>query len=145
MINLVLADDHAVFVDALETVLTQYGFEVAAVAGSVAALVQRVQAVRPDVCVLDRHFTDGDAVDHIAGVVAGGTKVVVLTADGDGDAVVRALDSGAAGYVHKSRGVAALAVAIRRVASGEVWWTCPRGADRSVPRLPLTRTGSPVI
>ena len=80
MINLVLADDHAVFVDALQTVLTQRGFEVTAVAGTVAVLLQRVRAVRPDVCVVDRHFTDGDAV-------------------------VRVLDCGATGYVHKSRGV----------------------------------------
>lgn len=133
MINLVLADDHAVFVDALQTVLTQRGFEVSAVAGTVAALLQRVRAVRPDVCVVDRHFTDGDAVDHIAGVVAAGTKVVVLTADGDGDAVVRALDSGAAGYVHKSRGVAALTAAINRVAHGEIVVDLPswRGPKRS--------------
>ena len=120
MINLVLADDHAVFVDALRTVLTQRGFEVSAVAGTVALLLQRVQATRPDVCVVDRHFTDGDAIDHIAAVVGTGVKVVVLTADGDGDTVLRALDSGATGYVHKSCGVAALAAAIHRVALGEV-------------------------
>ena len=80
----------------------------AAVAGTVAALLQRVRAVRPDVCVVDRHFTDGDAV-------------------------VRALESGAAGYVHKSRGVTALATAIHRVAHGEVVVDLPswRGPKRS--------------
>ncbi|GLZ31905.1 DNA-binding response regulator [Lentzea sp. NBRC 105346] len=119
MISLVLADDHKVFLEALETVLRQHGFDVVAVAGSVAALLQRVHAVRPDVCVADRHFTDGDVVEVLPRVLASGAKVLVLTADGDADAAMRALDRGVLGYVHKSRDVAALVRAIRRVAGGE--------------------------
>jgi two-component system nitrate/nitrite response regulator NarL len=136
MINLVLGDDHVVFVDALDAVLTQQGFDVQAVVSKATAVVRTVEAVRPEVCVLDRHFADGDGVDLVSEIVAAGTgtKVLMLTADHDGDAVVRALESGASGYVHKSRGVASLTAAIRRVAAGEIVVDVPawRGPKRSV-------------
>jgi two-component system nitrate/nitrite response regulator NarL len=129
MTDLVLCDDHTVFVDALRTVLTPHGFTIRGVAACAAAIVETVRAQQPAVCLLDQHFADGDGVEKIGELVAAstGTKVLVLTADHDSAGMRRALEYGAVGYVHKSRGVAALITAIRRVMSGEIVVDVPTG------------------
>lgn len=135
MTSIVLGDDHAVFVESLVSVLAGEGFLVVAVAASLKGTVDAVRAHRPDVCLLDRHFTDGDGMAAISNILAVSpdTRVVVLTADGDTDAMARAVRSGAAGYVHKTWGVRALVEAVERVSGGEVVIDAPRGTQRRPP------------
>ncbi|HKS51155.1 MAG TPA: response regulator transcription factor [Pseudonocardiaceae bacterium] len=122
MTELVLCDDHAVFLDALGTVLSAQGFRIGAVVDRAARVVDVVRRRQPDVCLLDRHFADGDGVELIpqVGAVAARTRIVVLSGDCDPTVVNRALRLGAAGYVHKTAGIAALVTAIRRVVDGEI-------------------------
>lgn len=130
--SLVIGDDHKVFLDALAVVLAQHNFSVT-VARTVRETVDAVIRLRPEVCLIDRHFAgdDGLAVIGDLAVAAPGTKVLVLSADPDTDGVLRALSAGAAGYLHKTRGVTALTAAISRVQRGEV--------VIDVPRAPSTR------
>ncbi len=125
--DLVIGDDHAVFLDALSTVLSQHGFDVT-VARDAAQTVECVRRNKPDICLVDRHFADDDGVDAIGHVIAAspGTKVLVLSADPDPDGVLRALRAGASGYLHKTQGVSALTAAIDRVLRGEVVVNVPR-------------------
>jgi two-component system nitrate/nitrite response regulator NarL len=120
--ELVLCDDHTVFLDVLETVLTARGFTVGAVVDSAARIVEVVRRRQPDICLLDRHFADGDGIEMIRQVAAAAarTRIVVLSGDRDPNVVHRALQFGAAGYVHKTSGVAALVTAIRKVMNGEI-------------------------
>lgn len=123
MTDLVLGDDHTVFLDALSAVLSQRGFTVSAVARSAAETVEAVLRLKPDVCVVDRHFSAGDdGIDAIGPMTAHSrrTRVLVVSADRDNDGVMRALSAGASGYLHKTRDIAALAAAIDRVMNGEV-------------------------
>jgi two-component system nitrate/nitrite response regulator NarL len=122
LLDVVLADDHVVFLDALTMVLTESGHRVVAATSTRAALLDSVQALRPDVCVMEAEFPDGDAIDAIAVIFGTSptTKVVVLTADDNPDPVRRALAAGAVGYLHKSRGISALLGALQRVSSGEI-------------------------
>jgi len=120
--RLVLGDDHVVFLDALSTVLTQHGYEISPVARSAAEMVTLVRRDRPDVCVIDRHAAMDDDVAAIGRVRAASdsTTVLVLSANRDPEAAGRALDAGASGYLHQSRGVGALVGALERVLQGEV-------------------------
>jgi two-component system, NarL family, nitrate/nitrite response regulator NarL len=135
MPDLVIGDDHAVFLDALSTVLAQQGFDVT-VARNAAETVDSVRRNKPDICLVDRHFADDDGVDAIGHVIAAspGTKVLVLSADPDTDGVLRALRAGASGYLHKTQGVSALRAAIDRVLRGEVVVSVPKasGANGAV-------------
>jgi len=117
MTDLVLGDDHAVFVEALVGLLSRAGFTVRAVACSVSGVLQAVREHTPDVCLLDRHFVDADAVDVIEDILRTNarTRVLMLTADQDVEGLARALRSGARGYVHKSSRFATLADAITRI------------------------------
>jgi two-component system nitrate/nitrite response regulator NarL len=122
MIDLVVCDDHALFADALAAVLSRQGFVVRAVTPSTARVIEVIRAQRPDVVLLDRHLPDGDSIDLVGRLVAAcpETKVLIVTADHDPVGARRACLAGAAGYLHKTRGVGSLTSAIRRIMTGEV-------------------------
>lgn len=122
MVDLVLGHDQKIFVDALGAVLPERGLDVVGVAGTVAATAAEVRRHRPDVCLLARHFPDGDGVEALAGLLRlhEGMKVLILAADSDKAGMRRALEAGASGYIDKSRGLTVLVDAIRAVLGGRV-------------------------
>jgi len=133
--TLVLGDDQVVFLDALASVLQEHEHEVGAVARSTAEMVASVRRQRPDACLIDRHVAQPDDGQTIGRVLAASdrTSVLVLSGDAGQDAVDRALEAGASGYLHQSCGVSALIVALERMLSGEVVVDVPpaRPARRS--------------
>ena len=122
MARLVLGDSHIVFLDALSTVLSQHGYVVSAVARDAAEMVALVRRDRPDACLIDRNAPLDDDAETIGRLLAAGAgaNVVVLGASAGHEAVGRALDAGASGYLHQSRGIGALISALERVLRGEV-------------------------
>jgi two-component system, NarL family, nitrate/nitrite response regulator NarL len=136
--TIVLGDDHVVFLDALSTVLSQHGYRVSAVASSPEDLVAVVRRERPDAVLIDRNAPGDDDVQTIGRMLAAseGTSVIVLSTNPGGEAVGRALDAGASGYVHKSRGVGALVAALERVLRGEVVVDVPEVAVSRRPAEP---------
>jgi two-component system, NarL family, nitrate/nitrite response regulator NarL len=128
--RLVLGDDHVVFLDALSTVLTQHGYGVGAVARSADEMVSLVRRERPDAVLMDRNAPAADDAQTIGRLRAASesTCVIVLSANPSGEAVSRALDAGASGYLHQSRGVGALVAALERVLRGEVVVDVPEAA-----------------
>jgi DNA-binding NarL/FixJ family response regulator len=134
--TLVLGDDQVVFLDALATVLTQHEHTVGAVTRSTAEMVAFVHHERPDACLIARHLARDDDVEAIGRVIAASkrTNVLVLSADPGADAVGRALDAGASGYLHQSRGVDALVAALERMLCGEVVVNVPSRPARRLSR-----------
>jgi two-component system, NarL family, nitrate/nitrite response regulator NarL len=129
--TVVLGDDHAVFLDALATVLTDHGHSVHEVACSTAEFVDSVRRRQADLCLINRCFEVGDSTEVISSVVAASarTRVIMLSSDPDSASALRALDAGAAGYLHKSRGVGALISAVERTLRGHVVIDIPPAAD----------------
>jgi two-component system, NarL family, nitrate/nitrite response regulator NarL len=121
MTGLVIGDDHSVFLDAMSAVLVQRGYQVT-VARSVRDTIESVRREQPDVCLIDRHFDGDSGITAISPMLAasGRTKILVLSADPDTEGIREALQAGASGYLHKTRGVSALTRAIDRVQRGEV-------------------------
>lgn len=119
-VDVVVGDDHGVFVDALSTVLGQRRLVVRAVAHRASEVLATVAEHTPTVCLLDRSFADGDGIDLIPDLLAASprTRIIVVTADPDHGSAERALTRGARGFVHKTRGVTALVEAIHRVVDG---------------------------
>ncbi len=134
MTRLVIGDDHSVFLDAMSAVLIQRGYEVT-IARTVPDTIECVRLEQPDVCLIDRHFAGDDGIDAIAEMVAisKNTKVLVLSADPETEGILRALNVGAAGYLHKTRGISALTGAIERVLRGEVVVDVPKGIRKRLP------------
>jgi two-component system nitrate/nitrite response regulator NarL len=122
--RLILGDDHAIFLDALASVLTQHGYEVGAVARSPQEMVALVRHQLPDCCLVDRSDlgTIRDASQS--------ATVVVLSADADPQAAERVIAAGATGYLHQSRGVEVLVTALERILDGERVVDLPGGGAR---------------
>lgn len=131
--SLVVGDDHKVFLDALAVVLAQHGYTVT-VTHTVPGTMSAVSEQQPDLCLIDRHFGGEDSVAAIGEMIAvsPGTKVLVLSADPDTEGILAALRAGASGYLHKTRGVTALTVAISRALRGEVVVDVPKAQGRRV-------------
>ncbi len=133
MIEVVIGDDHAVFLDALSAVLTEQGCAVTK-ALTISEAVGAVGRRQPDVCLIDRHFAAGhDGIGALGEIAAASprTKVMILSADGDSDTIMQAMRAGAAGYVHKTRGVVVLRQTIERVLRGEVVIEVPSASELS--------------
>jgi two-component system nitrate/nitrite response regulator NarL len=135
MTSLVVGDDHIVFLEALSSVLGQRGFAIT-VTRTLTQAVEAVGRQRPDLCLIDRHFAADDSVTAIEAMITASpsTKVLILSADPETEGILAALGAGASGYLHKTRGIAALTGAITRVLKGEVVVDVPR--PPSHPRPP---------
>lgn len=131
MTSIVLGDDQTVFVESLVAVLIGEGFRVPAVARSLTGTVEAVRHHRPDICLLARHLPDGDGISAISRIlgISPGTRILILAADGDTDAMRRAIRLGASGYVHKTWGIRKLVQALQRVVEGTVVLEAPRASS----------------
>ena len=121
-VRVMLVDDHPVMLRGLREILQDSGgFEVVAQAADGEEAVARAEETRPDVIVMDVMMPNKDGVEACRDILdlLPGTKVLMLTASSEDDAVVEAIAAGATGFVHKYTGGDDLVDAIRRVARGQ--------------------------
>jgi two-component system, NarL family, nitrate/nitrite response regulator NarL len=122
MTKVVIGDDHAVFLDALCAVLAEQGCTVTK-AATVEETIEAVRQHQPDICLIDHHFREGaDGIGAVPRLMreCDRMKVMILSGDGDNDSILQAMRAGAAGFVHKTRGVSVLQRTIERILQGEV-------------------------
>jgi len=132
-----LVDDHEVVRRGLvDLLLAEPGIYVVGEAGTVAAALNRIPALRPDVAVLDMRLPDGDGVSACREIrsMLPQTACLMLTAYGDDQALLGAIMAGAAGYVMKQATGSELVGAIRTVAAGRSILD-PYAAQRVMERL----------
>ncbi|MEO7422702.1 MAG: response regulator transcription factor [Ornithinibacter sp.] len=121
--TVLVADDHPLWLSALERDLVAQGLNVVATASDGPAAVRRVRATRPDVLVLDLNLPGmrGDEVCRALGDVP--TRVLILSASGEQHDVLAAIMAGATGYLVKSASAAEIVAAVRATARGEAVFT----------------------
>jgi two-component system nitrate/nitrite response regulator NarL len=122
-VRVVIVDDHAVFAQALASVLAdQDGMTAVGTAYSVADGIALIEEVAPDVAVVDYRLRDGRGSDLVRTLhgSARDVRVVILTAAEDEAAFLDALDAGCAGYVTKDRPLEEVVAAVTAAASGDV-------------------------
>ena len=97
------------------------GIRVVGEAGTAAAALARIPALRPDVAVLDVRLPDGDGVSVCREVRSRAPEVACLmfTAFSDDQALLGSILAGAAGYVLKQVRGSDLVGAVRVAASGQ--------------------------
>jgi DNA-binding NarL/FixJ family response regulator len=112
------------------------GIRVIGEAGTAAAALAQIPALRPDVAVLDVRLPDGDGVSVCREIRSQAPEVacLMLTAFGDDQAQLDAIMAGAAGYVLKQIRGSDLVGAVRTVASGRSL-LAPRAASQLMTRL----------
>ena len=122
MIRVLVVDDHPVVRSGLVGMLdVEDDLEIVGEAGDGEEALVRVAALAPDVVLMDLRMPRLDGAGATARIVAEhpGSRVLVLTTyDTDGD-IVRAVESGATGYVLKDTPRVQLVEAVRAAARGE--------------------------
>ncbi len=109
-------------VEGLSSLLTDYpDLTVVGAAGTVADAVASASALKPDVVLMDYRLPDGDGTDACGRIRRDlpDTAVLFLTAYASDEDMMRALESGACGYVSKGVSAEELVGAIRKAAEGE--------------------------
>jgi DNA-binding NarL/FixJ family response regulator len=121
-IRVFLLDDHEVVRRGLaEFIGLEEDMTVVGEAGTLADALTRVQAVRPDVAVLDVRLPDGTGIEACRNIRSFDPTIgcLMLTSYSDDEALQGAVLAGASGYVLKEIRGNELVSAIRRIASGE--------------------------
>jgi len=119
--RILIVEDHQIVADGLTALLnTQTDMAVVGHAGSVAESADKAAELDPDVILLDFRLTDGTGADAAAAIrrVNPHAKHIFLTREDSDVARFAALESGASGFIHKSRAATEVVDAIRTVASG---------------------------
>ena len=122
MPRVMLVDDHEIMRDGLREVLERSGdFEVVGQAGDGAAAVRAAQSLRPDVIIMDVMMPLKNGIDACREIteMLPDTRVLILTASPEEDAVMEAVAAGANGYLQKYSGKEKLLRTVRDVAEGE--------------------------
>lgn len=122
-IRVMLVDDHPIMQRGLRQVLEDSGgFEVVGHAADGAEAVAAAQQSRPDVVVMDVIMPNKNGVEACQDILEllPDTRVVMLTASTEEDAVLEAVAAGATGFVQKYSSSEVLVDALRNVAEGRL-------------------------
>ena len=121
-IRVMLVDDHEMMRDGLREALQRTGnYEVVGEAGDGVEAVRVAQSLRPDVIVMDVMMPIKNGIDACREImeVLPETRVLMVTAATERDAVIEAVAAGATGYLEKYSGMEKLLRTVRDVAEGE--------------------------
>jgi DNA-binding NarL/FixJ family response regulator len=124
LVRIVIADDHALFAEALRRLLgSEPDFEVVATCSDGSETVRQVRALRPDVLLLDLAMPDGDGLEVLERLAPHRpeVRVVMLTAAIDSDEMLRAIQLGARGVLLKDTAPQFLFKCVRAVMHDDYW------------------------
>jgi len=121
-VRIAIVEDHQLMARGLQRLLEDDpDIVVVGVAPSVEGAIELVRDTRPDVVVMDYRLPDGAGADAARRLTSiSEAAVVLLSGDEAADALLAAVDAGAAGYVLKSNPPEQLVAAVRRAADGDI-------------------------
>ena len=125
-VRVLIADDHAILRRGLRGIIEETDdLEVIGEAGSSAETLQQLRATPCEVVLLDISMPDRNGMDTLQIIRKDHPKIAVLmlSTHPENQYAVRALKSGAAGYLTKQSAPAQLVNAIRTVATGKKYVT----------------------
>jgi two-component system nitrate/nitrite response regulator NarL len=121
-IRVLVADDHPVYREGVVRALKESGgIEVVAELADGREALEQINALAPDVALLDYKLPGLDGLEILHAVTRDGipTRVLILSAHSDSNIVYQALQTGAAGYMPKESQRQAIVDAVLAVARGD--------------------------
>jgi DNA-binding NarL/FixJ family response regulator len=120
--RVLIADDHALMVDGLCSLLEAYGIEVAGTVGDGRAAVREALRLEPDLVLMDIRMPDCDGLTATRLIKAQRPemKILILTTSAEDEDLFEAIKSGACGYLLK-------------ITSGPAFIEALHGLDQGIP------------
>lgn len=121
-IRLVIAEDHSVVAEGIATMLSfEKDMEILGLVDSGEALIEVVEALQPDVALVDVQLSGMDGLVAVRELQSRQlpTRAMALTMYTDEATVTRSVSAGVAGYLPKNIGREELVGAVRAVAAGK--------------------------
>jgi len=143
-IRVMLVDDHSIMRDLLRDALENTGeFEVVAQAADGEEALRTVEEAAPDVIIMDVIMPVMDGIEACREItdLLPDTKVLMLTASNERDAIVQSIAAGATGYLQKYSSKEQLLTTMRDVAEGE--FRIPGSAARRLSKVVRRRAPDP--
>ena len=122
-IRVMIVDDHPIMRSGLKEVLEASGcLEVVGEAGDGEEAVSIVEALQPDIIIMDVIMPGKDGIDACREImeILPDTRVLMLTASTEMDAVIESVAAGATGYLQKYSQPEELEEAVLDVAAGRI-------------------------
>ncbi|EMI21966.1 two-component system response regulator [Rhodopirellula maiorica SM1] len=123
--KLLIVDDHEIIRVGIGLLLEGTEIEVAGEATTAAEALSQVEAIKPDVVLLDIRMEGGDGLNALGRIKLDhpDLPIVLFSAYDNPTYIARAVALGAAGFVLKSAGRERLTEALKLAVSGESAWT----------------------
>ena len=124
MIRVVVVDDHTLMRQGLVGLLDdEPDIEVVGQVGDISSARTTIEAMSPDMVLMDLGLPDGSGLDLTAELTSANPemRILVVTMHERDDYLFQALRAGASGYVLKGADVQELLTAVRTVAGGETY------------------------
>ena len=120
-LNILLVDDHTLFREGLEGLLSRRNINILAAVGSGQEGLRLAAELKPDVVLLDMRMPEMDGMEVLRKLRKGGftNPVAMLTTSSDERDLVESLRSGAQGYLLKDMEPDQLVLALRDIVSGK--------------------------
>jgi two-component system, NarL family, response regulator NreC len=124
-IRVVLADDHVLVRQSLKSLLEREGFQVVGEASDGSEAIRRVNAMHPDIAVMDisMPILNGVEVAREVRLSSPKTRSILLTQHDERQYISEALEAGVKGYVLKSQAFGDLVQAIKQVSRGQAYFS----------------------
>ena len=124
--RILLADDHKAMRERVVHLLEEE-FEILGAFEDGLAMVDAAERLKPDLCLLDISMPNLNGIEVANELRQDGStaKIIFLTIHEDPDFVQAALNTGASGYVVKSRIASDLVAAVRQVLAGRTFVSPP--------------------
>jgi DNA-binding NarL/FixJ family response regulator len=119
--KILLVDDHTLFRESLENLLTLHGYQVVGTAGDGLEALEKARRLHPDLILMDIEMPgcDGLTATRLIKAEMSETKIVMLTVAQQDEDLFESLRSGASGYLLKSSRASQLLWHLGQLAEGQ--------------------------
>ncbi|MDO9419330.1 MAG: response regulator transcription factor [Herminiimonas sp.] len=145
MIQVLIADDHAIIRDGLKQIISFVpNMEVAGEAGDGEEVLQKIRSLKVDVLVLDMSMPGKSGIALIQQITAIKPEmpILVLSMHQESQYAVQAMRAGASGYITKNTASSQLIDGIRKVAEGGTF-VSPGISDKLIKQMHKPETELP--
>jgi len=119
-----LVDDHSLFLEGLKYLLETHEIEVVAVASSGKEALQKARLTTPDIILMDINMPEWTGLDTLKWIKTNipKIKIIMLTSSDDNGDLLKAMSSGASGYLTKNTDADSLIKALENAFKGDLYF-----------------------